>query len=601
MKNTLLIALLTWLAVSIPAHAEDLDAARKAIEAQYARLDGAMVRKHATPFEGIAAPDFRYVDVSGGEFDLGQSTSLWQQNMGTFVTLSARTALQSLALEGDAVRALARSVLEGTLKQGNSTVKFRNEGTADDTWVKIGTEWRLRRSGALQSKTWVNDELVEDRTARPPLQPARRDAIVAELRVRAIPFKTVMPGAGFDDLAALDPIVGDARIVALGEASHGTAEFFRMKHRLFEYLVEKKGFTVFAFEANWPVVEIADRYVKTGEGSAAAALKEIGFWVWATEEVRDLIEWMRAYNAVPGRRKLLSFTGFDMQAPGPAAKCVIDAFNRLGAPDAETVKRLYDGTGDMYLRMDPLLLDPSKALPDAEKARLRANVAEALKLVEQNREALLRTMTAAEYARVRQCAAVVVQGSLPGVVKGRDIIGSATMFNARDEAMARNVKWLAEEAFAGEKIVLWAHNGHIAGMSFAPGLVKVMGEHLRQTFGDRMRVLGFAFDRGDVRAIRKAQGKFEGGPIVMQVPPAKANSLEAVLRETRLPRFVLDLRAVPAAGPLGTWINEPQNMRLVEAVYDPDNPAAAYQTIVLPKAFDALIYIEDTTASVLLK
>ena len=191
-----------------------------------------------------------------------------------------------------------------------------------------------------------------------------------------------MAGAGFDDLAALDQIIGDARIVALGEATHGTAEFFRMKHRLFEYLVEKKGFTVFAFEANWPVVEIADRYVKTGEGSAAAALKEIGFWVWATEEVRDLIDWMRAYNSVPGRTKLLSFTGFDMQNPGAAAKCVIDAFDRLGASEAETIRRLYDGAKDMYLRMDPLGLDPSNALSDAEKARLRANVAEALKLVE---------------------------------------------------------------------------------------------------------------------------------------------------------------------------------------------------------------------------
>ena len=583
MKNIVLIALLAWLAASIPARAEDLEAARKAIEAQYGRLDAAMARKHATPFEGIATSDFRYVDVSGGEFDLGQSTSLWQQSMGTFESLLARTAVQSLAAEGEAVRALARSVLEGTLKQGNSTVKFRSEGTADDTWVKIGTEWRLRRSGALQSKTWVNDELVEDRTARPPLQPALRDAIVAELRARAIPFKTVMAGAGFDDLAALDRIVGDARIVALGEASHGTAEFFRLKHRLFEYLVEKKGFTVFAFEANWPVVEIADRYIKTGDGSAAAALKEIGFWVWATEEVRDLIEWMRAYNAVPGRGKLLSFTGFDMQAPGPAAKCVVDAFNRLGAPEAENIKRLYDGTDDMYLRMDPLSLDPSKALPDAEKARLRANVAEALKLVEQNREALLRTMTPAEYTRVRQCAAVVVQGSLPRAVKGPD------MFNARDEAMAANVKWLAEEAYPGEKVALWAHNGHIAGMSFAPGLVKVMGEHLRQTFGDQMRVLGFTFDRGDVRAVRK------------KVPTAKAGSVEDVLLAVGLPRFVLDLRGVSPASKLGSWLDAPQFLRLVEAVYDPDNPATAYTTVILPKAFDALIYIEDTTASVLLK
>jgi erythromycin esterase len=483
--------------------------------------------------------------------------------------------------------------VEGTIKQpGGALVKFRQEVQAHDTWAKTGAEWRLRRSSTAHSKTWVDGNLVAELAAKAPMQPALRQAIAGELRARAIPFTTVMPGAGFADLAALDRVVGDARIVALGEASHGTAEFFRMKHRLFEYLVEKKGFTVFAFEANWPVVEIADRYVKTGEGSAAAALREIGFWVWATEEVRELIEWMRAYNAVPGRAKLLSFTGFDMQSPGAAAKCVIDAFDRLGAPQAETFKRLYDGTGDMYLRMDPLSLDPSKAMPDAEKARLRANVAEALKLVDRSREALLRTMTPAEYARVRQCAAVVVQGSLPGAVKGPD------MFNARDEAMAANVKWLAEEAFPGEKIALWAHNAHIAGMSFAPGQVKVMGEYLRQTFGEGIRVLGFTFDRGDVRAVRMKQGKIDGPPTAMKVPTAKAGSVEDVLLTVGLPRFVLDLRGVAPAGKLGTWLNAPQVMRLVEAVYDPDNAAAAYTTVVLPKAFDALIYIEDTTASV---
>jgi erythromycin esterase-like protein len=94
------------------------------------------------------------------------------------------------------------------------------------------------------------------------------------------------------------------------------------------------------------------------------------------------------------------------------------------------------------------------------------------------------------------------------------------------------------------------------------------------------------------------QGKIDGPPTAMKVPTAKAGSVEDVLLTVGLPRFVLDLRGVAPAGKLGTWLNAPQVMRLVEAVYDPDNAAAAYTTVVLPKAFDALIYIEDTTASV---
>jgi erythromycin esterase len=177
-------------------------------------------------------------------------------------------------LEDDGVRTVVRVVLTATIKrQGGSAVKLRTEDIIHDAWVKIGPEWRLRRTGTMNGKVWINDRLVVDTPAIRRLEPARRDAIVGELRGRAIPVKTVMAGAGFDDLAALDQLIGDARIVALGEASHGSAEVVRMTHRLLEYLVEKKGFTVFAVEGGtWPNVEIVDRYIKTGGGSAAAAI-----------------------------------------------------------------------------------------------------------------------------------------------------------------------------------------------------------------------------------------------------------------------------------------------------------------------------------------
>ena len=179
----------------------------------------------------------------------------------------------------------------------------------------------------------------------------------------------------------MDEIVGDARIVALGEATHGTAEFFRMKHRLFEYLVERKGFTVLAFEANWPSdVEFLDHHIKTGAGNAHPAPG-----AWRTEEVRDLIAWMRAYNSAPGRAKMLSFSGFGIHG---SAQCVIDAFGRLGTSEAEIVRRHYAGT-----RVLPFF----HGLPDDERERVRADAAAALARVESQREALLRILTPAEY------------------------------------------------------------------------------------------------------------------------------------------------------------------------------------------------------------
>ena len=145
-------------------------------------------------------------------------------------------------------------------------------------------------------------------------------AEVAWARHAVIPLRTERAGSGFDDLKRVDAIVGDARIVSLGEGTHGTAEFFRMKHRLTEYLATKHGFTVFAIEANMPEARRVNEYVLTGRGDARAALAGLYFWTWNTEEVVDMIQWMRAYNASGKGR--IEFWGFDMQFPTVALDSV---------------------------------------------------------------------------------------------------------------------------------------------------------------------------------------------------------------------------------------------------------------------------------------
>jgi erythromycin esterase len=587
MHRMLLIAVLVLLPAStILAHADDLATARKAIEAQYERLDAATVRKDASPPEGVLDAGLQAVTVEGDELNLRLWASAWEQGLAALETVTVQSMIQSLTVEGDTARAVVHTVLEGTLKE--TPGKIRMEAQQQDTWVKVSAGWRLKRTVETSRKVLVDGVLAQDFTAVPPMEPARRDAIVSELQARAQPFKTVAPGVGFDDLAAFGEIVGDARIIALGESTHGTAEFFRMKHRLFEYLVETKGFTVFAFEANWPSVEMVDRYVKTGEGTSTAALKAM-HEVWQTREVLNLIEWMRAYNSKPGRKRLLSFTGFDMQSSGTAADCVLDAFSKFEASDAKTIEAYYTVRAGEDL------------------AKVKARFADARKLVEARREAMLRYMTAAGYERIHQCA-VVVEQQLEAAQADTSMKGYS---DVRDKAMALNVKWLAETAFAGERIVLWAHNGHVATTQEADGWVP-MGQHLRQMLGKDLRVLGFAFDRGEVLHIPFDIGG-SGGPdlgkaIAVKVPPASLTSSEAVLRTAGLPRFVLDLRTVPALGALGTWLAEPQKMRTMgwggKAIDDTPSAyisTAIYSTWVLQTAFDALVFVEESTATVPLR
>ncbi|MBL8763530.1 MAG: erythromycin esterase family protein [Phycisphaerae bacterium] len=157
----------------------------------------------------------------------------------------------------------------------------------------------------------------------------------AWIRSKAVAFATSEAGNGFDDLKGLDAIVGDARIVSLGEPTHGTREAFQMKHRLLEYLVETKGFSIFSIEANMPEAYALNTYVIEGRGDPKELIGGMYFWTWNTEEVLAMVEWMRAWNErnPPGAgRPRLRFTGFDMQHPRLASRHVSE-FLRAHDPE----------------------------------------------------------------------------------------------------------------------------------------------------------------------------------------------------------------------------------------------------------------------------
>ena len=157
---------------------------------------------------------------------------------------------------------------------------------------------------------------------------AADDALPADaawVKANAHPLETVEAGNGFDDLAFLEKAIGGARVVGLGEATHGTREHFQMKHRLLEFLATKMGFNVFAIEASMPESYRVDRYVSGGTGDPAALVGGMYFWTWNTEEVLDMVKWMRAFNereAAAKSGKHVRFAGFDMQMPDYAQKIV---------------------------------------------------------------------------------------------------------------------------------------------------------------------------------------------------------------------------------------------------------------------------------------
>ena len=119
------------------------------------------------------------------------------------------------------------------------------------------------------------------------------------LRSVVLPLKSFDMNYDYEDLNPLKEIIGNAKIVALGEVSHGSSEIFRMKSRIIRYLVEKAGFNVFAIEASMPDAYKLNEYIINGEGDLKKLIKGMGFWTWDTQEMLDLVVWMKKYNDGP--------------------------------------------------------------------------------------------------------------------------------------------------------------------------------------------------------------------------------------------------------------------------------------------------------------
>lgn len=409
---------------------------------------------------------------------------------------------------------------------------------------------------------------------------------VAWLKANAVPFATDSAGRGFDDLRPLKAMIGDAHIVSLGEATHGTAEFFRMKHRLTEYLATEMGFTVFAIEASMPEAFRLNDYVLRGEGDPKELLKGMYFWTWNTREVLDMILWMREFNKSGKGR--IEFLGFDMQEPRVAAENV-RAFVAKADPDyAKALDEAYAGLKS-YSQYQQLLAPAWARSPGAKAAEGAADPArtEVLKFaaataavadrLEKERARLIEAMKgdAAGVDWATQNARVVAQAVATLSAQG---------FH-RDKCMADNVDWILKHRPPGTKVVLWAHNGHVAAH---PG---AMGGFLRQRHGADMVVVGFAFHEGRYTAVARGAGLKAN-----EAGASEPGSVEWAFHRAGMPRAILDLRTVEKDSPGSGWLAGGVGHRNIGALAM--GPAFAPQ--VLPAAYDLLIFFDRTTPSVLL-
>ncbi|MCP3919132.1 MAG: erythromycin esterase family protein [bacterium] len=385
------------------------------------------------------------------------------------------------------------------------------------------------------------------------------------------------PGAlAASSAEALREAFGSARLVGLGESRHDTREQFLLKAKLVRFMVTELGFRALILEESVPHVERLDAYVTTGAGDARRTLSATaGWYVWDTEEMLTLLQWLRRFNTARAPDEMVRLFGVDVTAPAPAARLVLEALHAsgLGAGLTEESLALDLHDGDFW----PAARERFAARSDAERRSLRQKYDALVELVERSRDTLLARNTPEEYARLLRLARVAADGNEFFCTEELAPAG-----NFRDRCMAAGTRQILEDRSPESRAILWAHNLHTSKAPFRmPQLgddaLVPMGVHLAEVLGSAYVAVAGSFGSGSYPPdLPPGAREFE------RLPPA---TMDGALARVGTPSFLLDLRTAPPGSELTTWLAAEREWRAQDAM----------ARLATSHAFDLVYYVDEVT------
>ncbi|RJP79710.1 MAG: erythromycin esterase family protein [Candidatus Zixiibacteriota bacterium] len=394
-----------------------------------------------------------------------------------------------------------------------------------------------------------------------------------------------------EDHYSLNPLlemIGNARYVLLGEASHGTSEYYTWRARITQRLIKEKHFDFVAVEGDWPDCYALNRYVKdypdAGAG-APAVLRQFQrwpAWMWANWEVAAFLEWLRRYNQDTGRR--VGFYGLDMYSLWESMEAILDYLQQRG--DGEAV----EAARRAFMCFEPYNEDPqtygwnAAFVPD----NCRDEVVDLLRQMRRQAPHFDHDPEAAFSAEQNARVAVEAERYYRAMMRGGP--GS---WNLRDRHMADTLERLMELHGPQSRGIVWAHNTHVGDARYTDmageGMVNV-GQLVReQNWEGGVAVVGFGSYYGEVIAGRAWGGAVER----MSVPPARPGSWEDIMHRSLLRDKLLILRDVRGVEEM----REERGHRAIGVVYRPEAERYGnYVPTLLPERYDAFLFMDETSA-----
>lgn len=419
-----------------------------------------------------------------------------------------------------------------------------------------------------------------------PRQPGPVQDVAKLLREAAEPFDELETA----DLGALLERIGDSRVVLMGEATHGTSEFYRFRARLTRDLVLRKGFNIVTVEADWPDAAQIDRYIRGRETPVAAEPTFARFptWMWRNREVRDFVHWLREHNdGVTEPERNVSFHGLDVYSLYSSIGSVIRYLQDVD-PDAARVAKLRYGCLTPWER-DPALY--GRAALTRRFALCEAEVLSNLhELLERRMDYAARDgerfLDAVQNARIVANAERYYRAMY---------YGSAESWNLRDRHMFDTLQMVLGFRGPESKAVVWEHNSHVGNAAAtemgARGELNV-GQLAREHFGDAAYIVGFGTDHGTVAAATDWDGDME----IKRVRPSHPDSYERLCHESGVPSFLLHLKN-PRRDEIREELEIPRLERAIGVIYRPETELLShYFQAVLPWQFDEYVWFDETRA-----
>jgi protein-L-isoaspartate(D-aspartate) O-methyltransferase len=419
---------------------------------------------------------------------------------------------------------------------------------------------------------WAEPEDVEGRA---PMLP-KLIALAAE------------PLPDFDDPAfgALFDRFANKRVVLLGEASHGTSEFYRARAAITRRLIERHGFTIVAVEADWPDAAAINRRVRglTPSSKEARPFQRFPTWMWKNRDVEDFLIWLTTHNLTA--RAPVGFYGLDLYNMRAAIAQVLSYLEKVD-PQAAGIAR------QRYGCLTPWQHEPStygRAVLTAGYRKCEEEV------IRQCREMLEKEFSYAqedgdEFLDAAQNARLVASAERYYRIM---YYGGAESWNLRDRHMFETLEHLLEWQGPEAKAVVWAHNSHIGdaratGMSWSRGEFNI-GQLARERFGTDCALIGMGSDSGTVACASDWDAPME----IKQVRASRPESIERLCHDSELPRFLLDLARERA---LARKLEDERLERFIGVIYRPETELQShYVEVAFARQFDAFLWFDQTRA-----